>query len=498
MAGCGRIGFDVQDLGCEPQQVADSPYGNSSLGGDGTTDETAFLICTEAQLAQIQMHPEHWASYFRLGADIDLAKRFTPIASQSQPFIGSFDGKKHAISGLAIDAPTTSGVGMFASLGDGARVRDLSLRSVDVRGQDQVGGLAAFARGATLDTISADGMIAGGDRIGGVVGEVASMSTPFVMTNVQATMVVDGSSNVGGVIGFVFGGSSSPAQLRGLASSGMVRGTGSATGGLVGALLGSTLDSSSSSAIVISDRTSGGLAGVMDVPATISRSSASGSVTCTSYICGGLVGDGDGLITHSSASGPVTCGDIYCAGLVGSMDGAVEYSFATGDVMGTDYAAGLIGNTNADDVHDCYATGDVTGNDYVGGLIASFALGTVARSYATGHVTGRAQVGGLIAVAGVSTVVAANVLDSFTTNTVDGAFAGNQVSLTVASTLGTVNVGGVYASGTCTNTGGGGCNSVGMTAPSPVQFYASANAPLTSWDFANVWREIAGDFPQLR
>jgi len=497
MAGCGRIAFDP--LGdCTLRDPIDSPYANSSTGGDGTSADTAFLICTEAQLSQIAQHPEHWASYFRLGADIDLTAPFVPIASQDVPFSGDFAGHGHAIDRLEIDSPLASDVGMFAVLGDGARIRELSLTGVDVRGNDNVGALAGTAYGGTIANVSVAGTITGDTSVGGAVGYVNTSQLPFVMTNVSVAILVDASGDSGGVLGLVAADPAAPAQLSGLSAAGEVRGS-AWIGGVVGALNGdATLDTSASSAKVTAGRIAGGLVGTSVSDTVISRSSSSSDVTCTQYSCGGLVGESESIVTHCSASGRIMCGDIYCAGLIGASLDTVEYSYATGEVMGTDYAAGLIGNSNSESVHDCYATGDVTGTAYVAGLIASQVSGVLERTYATGRATSSGDVvGGLVAEGGTPNSALA-IRDSFATGNVRGASATSKVSPMIGATRGSVTSTELYHldTATCTNTAGA-CT-FSSTPRSVVLLQSSASPPTASWDFTNVWREVPGAFPQLR
>src|SRR5262249_51560660 len=77
--------------------------------------------------------PSILGNNYALGTDI-AAGNFTPIGSISSPFTGRFNGFDHTISGLII-APTgnsDNNVGMFAALGQGATVNNLTLNNVTV------------------------------------------------------------------------------------------------------------------------------------------------------------------------------------------------------------------------------------------------------------------------------------------------------------------------------------------------------------------------------
>ena len=176
----------------------------------------------------------------------------------------------------------------------------------------------------------------------------------------------------------------------------------------------------------------GGLVGVNTIGATITASSASGSVDG---------GDGDSDIV---------------GGLVGRNDGGtIIASYATGDADGgtgrDDRVGGLAGDSNNGTITASYATGSVDGgdgtNDYVGGLVGE-AGGTITASYATGDADGGAggasQVGGLVGRNG-GTITA-----SYATGDVEGGsgladIAGGLVAwnnfgtITVSYSFGTVN-----------------------------------------------------------
>ena len=53
------------------------------------------------------------------------------------------------------------------------------------------------------------------------------------------------------------------------------------------------------------------------------------------------------------------------------------------------------------------------------------------------------------------------------------------------------------ATSTCTNTLGT-CAINSSSIDMVSMFYSSANVPLSSWDFTNVWRELPDGFPELR
>jgi hypothetical protein len=144
----------------------------------------------------------------------------------------------------------------------------------------------------------------------------------------------------------------------------------------------------------------------------VERSSASGTVSTSIPLTGGLigsVGDSGSEVTDSFADVKVTSTMDRVGGLAGGNRNLIQRSFATGDVEGLNRVGGLVGvvgdgTTQQGSVVDSYARGSVTGASSVGGLIGHVvstpAAATIVRSYATGQVsesgTSGTGIGGLI------------------------------------------------------------------------------------------------------
>ena len=100
----------------------------AAAGGSGTAADP-YIIQTAAELQSIQ---NNLAAYYKLANDINLqGVSFTPIGSQSTPFIGSFDGAGHTISNLVISS-STQFAGLFSCLGSGATVKDVTFQDCSV------------------------------------------------------------------------------------------------------------------------------------------------------------------------------------------------------------------------------------------------------------------------------------------------------------------------------------------------------------------------------
>jgi filamentous hemagglutinin family protein len=317
------------------------------------------------------------SGHFALANDIMSTKTYTssPI---STAFSGTFEGLGNRISGLSINDPNDSYVGLF--LNNSGTLRDLNLTNVDIVGlldEAYVGALAAVSSG-TIDSVNVSGTVLGGYEtyVGGIVGLSSSGGK---IVNSKSSARVSGGDDyawIGGLAG------ESDGSISNSSASGDV------TGGYYPYI--------------------GGLVGEND--GTITSSHASGNVNADYYPdAGGLVGyNNGGKIVSSYASGNVNGG--YAddkggnGGLVGySSDGSITGSYATGDVSGDyeDYSGGLVGVADGTPIVSSHASGNVAVDDegYGGGLVGYTESGaTVTMSHASGTVTGgdEAYLGGLI------------------------------------------------------------------------------------------------------
>ncbi len=134
-----------------------------------------FSISTQADLNQLAQDinggtTTYAGKVFILTSDIVLTGNFTPIGKSAEnSFQGRFSGNGHKISGLNV-----------SSLNDNA-------------------GLFGYIKGATIDSLSVEGTIAGVNNVGGIVGYCDMAS----VTNSCFNGSVTGSGNfVGGIVGY--------------------------------------------------------------------------------------------------------------------------------------------------------------------------------------------------------------------------------------------------------------------------------------------------------
>ena len=238
---------------------------------------------------------------------------WAPIGSEDAPFTAVFEGDRHTLTNLFINRPTEDGIGLFGEVQRGAVagggvIRNVGLIKVDVTGRDAVGGLFGRTLYGVVIGSHASGRVAGGDQVGGLVGESSGN-----LIDTYAAVDVSGNQAVGGLAGH---------HLRNRITTSYATGSVSgmyAVGGLVGAASDfyqliqasyATGDVSGQGARLSPSDSGFIVCGYLD------RSSAE---TSSGGGVGGLAGSSCGIIEASYATGAVS-GDVAVGGLVGSDD----------------------------------------------------------------------------------------------------------------------------------------------------------------------------------
>ncbi|MCU4926462.1 right-handed parallel beta-helix repeat-containing protein [Halobacteria archaeon AArc-dxtr1] len=312
------------------------PADCSGVGFEQDTDEYYEV----ENLSQLQCIEEHGLEKdYVLVNDIDASETeewneddgFEPIGDgdvsefvEGDAFNGTFDGNDRTIADLTIDRGGEDFVGLFEVIGSEGTVSNLTLESVTVTGDDDVGSLSGQNYGTVSDV---------------------SMSTD-----------VTGSGTTGGVIGWNDGGTITGATVEGAVFSEQ-DGVNTHVGGIVGDhQRGASIDSSSftNGTVDGEDEKIGGIAGQL-----------------TSTF------DDTSSITNSSAHGTIGNEDAdSVGGLVGEGRGDFFDSYSTATVRGNDTVGGVIGNAHNSDIERTYAVGEVDGDgDAVGGLVGVGASG---------------------------------------------------------------------------------------------------------------------------
>ncbi len=213
-----------------------------------------------------------------LTADIQLNEdgafdnAWTPIGTNEHPFEGVFDGNGYTISGLYINSPETSNVGLFGVINDIAsdetssvtpefiiqtktmRVINLNVTGAYVAGYQNVGGIIGYSNGAGVENCYFEGTVIGNfNSVGAVIGWASGES---VVNQCHTSGTVTGKQRTGGLVGYC----SANTVVSKSYSDMAVTGT-SNVGGLVGTLAGSNLVGSFFVGSVTADNRVGGVIG---------------------------------------------------------------------------------------------------------------------------------------------------------------------------------------------------------------------------------------------
>jgi filamentous hemagglutinin family protein len=460
----------------DPYQVTDV-YGLQGIGSSGTFEAADWRVS-----AAIDASP---TATWNAGAG------FVPIAN----FTGTFNGNGETISGLTINTPAATNVGLFGQVGAAGTVTDVILTGASVTGLSNVGALIGSNAGA-VETTSVGGTVSGTNSssstgIGGMIGtNSGSVGSSFSGTTVT------GYNDAGGLVGTNTGSLISSYATGNTGSFLNPSVSGANLGGLVGENNGGTLtlDYVTGNTNAPDTAAVGGLVGLNTGAAAVitegqarnstvtgysqvgglvgsnTSTNSAGSIVGSKFLTGagsvvgtidvgGLVGSNTGLITQSSVAttgsvhgqdNTAAAGDI--GGFVGSNSGTITDSFAlitVGEATGTTDAAFLGGfagiNLSGGVFTSVYATGAVSGFQFLGGLVGENDGALGIQSTASGNVTGTgSNVGGLV---GSNTGTIAT--QSFATGNVSGLnFVGGLIGINTSGTTFTI----VYAKGTVTGT----------------------------------------------
>ena len=185
--------------------------------GSGTESDPYIITSTEGLdlLAQkVNGGNKYENTYFELGADItydpenltiDLdgngkMGNFTPIGYYRAEFAGNFDGKGHKISGIVVKGSKVN-EGLFGTASRSASIKNLTLASSTIEGNESVGGIVGSVWGNVENCyVSSDVSVTGTrSRVGGIAGESYGK-----IKGCASAATVSGQNYVGGVVGYNF------------------------------------------------------------------------------------------------------------------------------------------------------------------------------------------------------------------------------------------------------------------------------------------------------
>ncbi len=462
----------------------DQGPGGFSGSGSGTANDP-YLIFNPVQLYDVRNYTGYNDVVFKLMSDIDLTafisdnnptEGWEPIGSEESPFMGTFLGEGHTLSGFKINR--NNDYNGFIAFAESANISNLNIVGTNIKGNTYNGGLCGHAIISTFNNINVTLSVEGSEKTGGLCGE--SLQSEFLNCNVDGSVTCDGYSS-GGVIGYSLNdnltnvshaGHVTGAQycggIAGYVASGVfsdcshdgeISGT-DFCGGFAGYLEGSNINHAITSGNVTGTRNVGGGIGKASA-ATLTGCSISGRVTGTSYV-GGMIGYSSGLTADSCYTiGDVKSTSTYVGGFVGFHTGAllIGNCGSVGDVKGQSLAGGFagiievpyssqgtlsnifaVGDINVSDAKVGGLTGSISGttnnnvsinNSYysgtiisqssnIGGLVGYGFNVTLDKNYSNGSVFGNQYVGGIIGYAGGATTITSNVAAQDVVNSVSG------------------------------------------------------------------------------
>ncbi len=171
---------------------------------DADPDAATFVITTPAEMAGFAVLVNRGNRFagrtVLLAASFSLSgSEWSPVGSDTAPFLGLFEGSGHTIADVTIDTPQGDFKGLFGYVGAGATVRNLRLVNTDIGGQAYVGGVVGWLDGELLN-VANNGRVGGAHAVGGLAGILFG-----TIANCANYADVEGLDTVGGVVGFMDG-----------------------------------------------------------------------------------------------------------------------------------------------------------------------------------------------------------------------------------------------------------------------------------------------------
>ncbi|MBN1181501.1 MAG: hypothetical protein JXB49_04380 [Bacteroidales bacterium] len=402
---------DIAGYYAEFTGVAKTKYG----GGIGTF-EYPYLIYTAKHMNEIGEHPEDWASYFKMTADINLSEfknNFNIIGyykdeNNKKPFTGVFNGENNKITDFTYLTTGKDRIGLFGYInGESAQINDLSIvdPNISSSGGKYVGALVGhLEKGDITNCHVSGGNVSGSDTVGGLIGwnnvmlNITEIDEQWCeigkITKCSSDTNVTGNRQIGGLIGLNDGiitdcNSTEFANVDGITE----------IGGLVGSNKGIIIDCNLiANANITGANKVGGMAGINNDTGVIINCLASGypNVIGTTEI-GGFVGLNKGGISDCNTTGEAdVTGLTKIGGFAGINDGIITdcNTIADANVMGQTEIGGFAG-FNSGWIKYCNSTSIVTGENQIGGMIG-YNCSILRSCSSVCTVSGKKRVGALV------------------------------------------------------------------------------------------------------
>ncbi len=304
--------------------IADAKVQNGNFsGGDGTLYNPYHI----ENVYDLQNISSNLNAHYILKNDINASNTktwssgsgFSPIGTQSNPFIGNLFGNNYTISSITINRSNKMYIGLFGYVGQGGSIYNLNITNCSIVGNTYVGSIIGYNYHGTISNCSVNANIIG---------------------------IVD---EIGGLIGYdVYG------SVNNCSFNGNLKNNGNYTGGIVGQSYYTVITNSHSNGNLTGYGYAGGIVGCISTGKIVNCFSK-----CKIYCKGNNIGGLVGINTVTTIS------DCY------SLDNVT----GLGNTIG-----GLIGFNNGGIISNCYFEGNVSGVG-LGGLIGSNTFGEVLNSH---------------------------------------------------------------------------------------------------------------------
>ncbi|MBI2522242.1 MAG: hypothetical protein HYV97_17615 [Bdellovibrio sp.] len=472
--------------------------------------------------------------------------KFTTSVSGAGVGIGGVVGNNNGLIYQSyVELPKVMGanyIGGIVGYNDAGLVQESRAKiTTQVSGAGDIGGGVGYnATGTVLSSYSEAVLVTGtSNNVGGLIGRNVSgtITSSYAKVTTVSSTIGAGVSNVGGLVGLNGTGlgkiENSYAETTNITAT-----TGENVGGLVGYNTGGEVKNSyaKSSNAITGTSYVGGLIGYNGSGYLSSSYADVKGVTASTNYVGGFVGrtnTGSNISkSYAKSSGTISSPSVV-GGFAGyDLGGQIVESYALPTtITGTTSLIGgfvghLAGSSYLMNVYVRSDAGTLTGNTIVGGFVGRIEDSTIINSYSVWNlVTGAGEyIGGHTGIASNS-----NIDNSFCVASVSGISALTPPSvgmfiglLPTAATPPLINKTLELAfadweeTKTCTNSGGLTiCNDSDRTneavyPPDPdnyefetgvdfnTTFYYKTSAPLSSWDFTNIWKENTSDYPSFR
>ncbi|HOE60500.1 MAG TPA: InlB B-repeat-containing protein [Kiritimatiellia bacterium] len=213
LAGCLCLAGALSAAGLEVWSLDDLQKVGSGI--DGWEPDAVYTLMTNLDASAT--------------ADWNGGAGFVPIGRDAEwGFTGVFNGNGHRITGLTLNRPGESDVGLFGRIGTGGVVSNLCLTGITVAGLVDVGGVAGYLSEGLIRECSVSGDVVGLETVGGVAGFVDLGG--IERSSASGSVVAD--VGAGGLVGYLYEGgtigeSYAIARVSGTEDTGGLVGSGS-------------------------------------------------------------------------------------------------------------------------------------------------------------------------------------------------------------------------------------------------------------------------------